>query len=59
MSILFPKVRKIMYYRWGLDDGIIKTLDETAYKFGVSRNRVLQIELKWLKRRKSFPKKRV
>lgn len=56
---LFPEVRKIMYYRWGLDDGIIKTLDETAYKFGVSRNRVLQIELKWLKRRKSFPKKRV
>jgi len=36
--------RKILILRYGLKDGITRTLDETAKKFGITRERVRQIE---------------
>ena len=39
---------KILYYRWGLDDGITHTLEETCKLFGVTRERIRQIEAKMM-----------
>ena len=39
-----PRERKILILRYGLKDGITRTLDETAKKFGITRERVRQIE---------------
>jgi len=36
--------RKILILRYGLKDGVTRTLDETAKKFGITRERVRQIE---------------
>ncbi|PIU42009.1 MAG: RNA polymerase sigma factor RpoD [Candidatus Omnitrophica bacterium CG07_land_8_20_14_0_80_42_15] len=36
--------RKILVLRYGLKDGVTRTLDETAKKFGITRERVRQIE---------------
>ena len=36
--------RKILILRYGLKDGISRTLDETAKKFGITRERIRQIE---------------
>ncbi len=41
-----PRHREIFSYRIGLDDGIFKTLEETGKKFGITRERVRQIEEK-------------
>ena len=43
-----PRYREIFSYRIGLDDGIFKTLEETGKKFGITRERVRQIEAKVL-----------
>jgi len=40
--------REIFSYRIGLEDGITKTLEETSRKFGITRERVRQIEAKVL-----------
>jgi len=39
-----PRERKILILRYGLKDGVTRTLDETAKKFGITRERVRQIE---------------
>lgn len=39
-----PRERKILVLRYGLKDGVTRTLDETAKKFGITRERVRQIE---------------
>ena len=41
-----PRHREIFSYRIGLEDGITKTLEETGKKFGITRERVRQIEAK-------------
>jgi len=41
-----PRYREIFSYRIGLEDGITKTLEETGKKFGLTRERVRQIEAK-------------
>ena len=43
---LSPKERKILEMRNGLDDGISHTLEEVGREFGVTRERIRQIEAK-------------
>lgn len=48
------KERQFIGYRYGLEDGVPKTLQETADKFGISRERADQLEKKIM--RKSMPR---
>ena len=40
--------KKIIEYRFGLDDGFTHTLEETGKMFGITRERIRQIEIKTL-----------
>ncbi len=51
---LQPREKKILEMRFGLTDGITHTLEEVGQEFGVTRERIRQIEAKALeKTRKS------
>ncbi len=43
---LLPREQKILKLRFGLDDGIVRTLEEVGKEFGVTRERIRQIEAK-------------
>ena len=47
---LTPRERKILALRFGLEDGISKTLEEVGQEFGVTRERIRQIQAKALER---------
>ena len=47
---LTPRERKIVSMRFGLDDGVTHTLQEVGEEFGVTRERIRQIEAKALER---------
>ena len=47
---LTPREQKILSLRFGLDDGIMHTLEEVGKEFGVTRERIRQIEAKSLER---------
>ena len=46
MQDLAPREQKILRMRFGLDDGISHTLEEVGKEFGVTRERIRQIEAK-------------
>ncbi len=46
LNELSPKEKKILEMRYGLEDGIQHTLEEVGHEFGVTRERIRQIEAK-------------
>ncbi len=53
---LTPKERKILAMRHGLEDGIYHTLEEVGQEFGVTRERIRQIEAKALEKIRTHQK---
>ncbi len=47
---LTPREQKILKMRFGLEDGVAHTLEEVGLEFGVTRERIRQIEAKALER---------
>lgn len=50
---LNPKERNIISLRYGLEDGIMHTLEEIGKMYGITRERVRQIEIKALEKLKN------
>ena len=50
ISDLSPREQKILKMRFGLEDGITHTLEEVGNEFGVTRERIRQIEFKALEK---------
>ena len=49
-SELTPRELKILGMRFGLEDGVMHTLEETGEEFGVTRERIRQIQAKALEK---------
>ncbi len=49
MSTLSEREQRVLKLRFGLDDGMIKTLEEVGLEFDVTRERIRQIEAKALR----------
>ncbi len=58
LADLSPKERKILEMRHGLMDGIYHTLEEVGKEFGVTRERIRQIEAKALEKIRTHDKAR-
>jgi RNA polymerase primary sigma factor len=50
LSTLSPREARVLRLRFGLDDGRAYTLEEVGQKFGLTRERIRQIEGKALRR---------
>lgn len=50
---LTDRERKVLELRFGLTDGVTRTLEEVGHEFNVTRERIRQIEAKALRRMKS------
>jgi RNA polymerase primary sigma factor len=48
--MLTPREERIIKMRFGLEDGTEHTLEEVGQKFGVTRERIRQIEAKALRK---------
>ena len=59
LNTLQERERKVLALRFGLEDGVTRTLEEVGREFGVTRERIRQIEAKSLKklREKSLEKR--
>ena len=55
LQYLSPRERKIIEMRFGLKDGIGHTLEEVGREFGVTRERIRQIEAKVLQKLREHP----
>jgi len=55
LQYLTPREQKIIRMRFGLDDGIGHTLEEVGREFGVTRERIRQIEAKILQKLRDHP----
>lgn len=55
LQYLSPREKKIIEMRFGLLDGIGHTLEEVGQEFGVTRERIRQIEAKVLQKLKEHP----
>jgi len=53
LSDLTDRERKVLELRFGLKDGVSRTLEEVGHEFRVTRERIRQIEAKALKRLKN------
>ena len=50
LDTLTPRERRVLQLRFGLDDGHQRTLEEVGKRFGVTRERIRQIEAKALRK---------
>ena len=50
LDTLTPREEKVLRLRFGLDDGRARTLEEVGQYFGVTRERIRQIEAKALRK---------
>ena len=48
--MLTPREERIIKMRFGLEDGTERTLEEVGHAFGVTRERIRQIEAKALRK---------
>lgn len=56
LARMTPRERKILTLRFGLKDGVMRTLNETAKHFGITRERVRQIEFAAMQKLRSIMK---
>ncbi len=50
LNTLLPREKRILQLRFGLDDGRSRTLEEVGKEFGVTRERIRQIEAKAIRK---------
>ena len=52
LDSLSPREKRVLQLRFGLDDGKQRTLEEVGKEFGVTRERIRQIEAKAIRKLK-------